>query len=97
MTPPKLNHRKMVRDILSDDVSHRERREWLSSASIVELEEFLHSVSVHQSEYQYACTELESRLAHAAMKPHWSVVPTFWLVVVSVLLGAVAVVLAVLR
>ena len=86
--------RKSVQEILNAD-THRERREWLASASIPELQEFLRSASAHQSEYQHARTELDSRLAQAALKPHWSVVPTFWLVVASVALSAIAIILAI--
>lgn len=45
---------------------------------------------------QLVATELHSRGLLAASKPHWSVVPSFWLLVVTASLALIAAVAAVL-
>jgi hypothetical protein len=45
---------------------------------------------------QLVATELHSRGLLAASKPHWSIVPSFWLLVVTAVLALIAAVAAIL-
>lgn len=67
-------------------------RDWLTTASTEQVEESLRHVSASNAMWDYARIELQTRRG----KPHWSVVPTFWLVVGSLLLGIVALAVSIL-
>ena len=76
-----------------------EVRTWIYEATIEELEDFIKEASaprmltdqIPDSYVQEAQTTLQLRLAKAALNPHWSVVPNFWVTVVAAVAGVIAV------
>ena len=62
--------------------------------SDTELEKFLASVAYGTMGRDLALQEYTRRKLSSISKPHWSTVPSFWLLVVSVVISIVAVILS---
>ena len=81
--------RKTAKDLLSMGVLNGDEiRAWIYEATRDELEDFLRVASVGDYQipqvfFEDARAALQLRLARAALKPHWSVTPNFWLTFIS--------------
>lgn len=83
--------RKSVSQILLDkDKDRNETIEWINSASISELRDFMHSLGYLDPWFGRAQNALSIKLAEAAKEPHWSVTPNFWFTVISAVAAIVA-------
>jgi len=84
----------MKENMTSDEalnVDKQQFRAWLKSASDFQVEEVVGKISASHNFWSYATEELRCRQA----KPHWSVAPTFWLILMSVVLSAAALLVAI--
>ena len=81
--------RKLPREIAASS-SHFEKQEWINTASIQELREFLNSVPPLNRDFELAKTELSVRLSEAARSPHWTVTPSFWMAFAATVFAAIA-------
>jgi hypothetical protein len=92
--------RKTATQLLSANAfSGYEIQSWITGASIKELEEFIHIAGEREmpSDFiQQAQTALQLLLAKEALRPHWSVVPNFWVTVLAAIAGIVAAVAAII-
>ena len=84
--------RKTVQEIIAtEDVN--QTRDWLTSASIGELTEFIHIAgrwTKHSIMTDFARAELSIRTAAASECVHWSVTPGFIVGVLAMLFAAIA-------
>ena len=84
--------RKTVQEIIAtEDVN--QTRDWLTSASIRELTEFIHIAgrwTKHSIMTDFARAELSIRTAAASERVHWSVTPGFIVGVLAMLFAAIA-------
>jgi len=89
--------RKTVQEIIAtDDVN--QTRDWITSASIPELKEFIHTAgrwTKHSIMTDLARAELSILAAEASERVHWTVKPTFWITVIACLAAIVAAVASV--
>ena len=70
--------------------SKREFRAWLPTASDEDLDDYISGVSAANNFWIYATEERQRRQLVALTKPHWSVIWTFILVVVTLLIAVAA-------
>jgi hypothetical protein len=84
--------RKTVQEILAtDDVV--QTRDWITSASIPELKEFIHTGgrwTKHSIMTDLARAELAIRAAEASERVHWTITPGFIVGVLAMLFAAIA-------
>jgi hypothetical protein len=91
--------RKTAKELLSTGVlDGDEIRAWIYEATTNELEDFLRDASlgeyqIPQEFFEDARAALQLRMARAALKPHWSVVPNFWVTVLAAIAGVAATVI----
>jgi hypothetical protein len=72
-----------------------EARKWLRDCSDADLQEYLEAVSGHTALYQYARDERERRTNAKLLKPHWTMVPTFYIVIAGLVISVIALIVAV--
>lgn len=63
----------------------------------MDLEKYLATTSYGSMGRNFAFEEYTRRKLSSIAKPHWSTVPSFWLLVVSVIVSIVAVVISVIK
>jgi hypothetical protein len=82
--------RKTFDELRKSNPSESEVHDWLDGASIAELRKFCRNWSKHTVCGDYGRFMLSVRLCEAALEPHWSVTPNFWITVIACLaaLGA---------
>jgi hypothetical protein len=92
--------RKTAKDLLSMGVlDGDEIRAWIYEATTDELEDFLRVASLGEYQipqvfFEDARAALQVRLARAALKPHWSITPNFFVAVIAGLATLAGVVIA---
>jgi hypothetical protein len=84
-----------IADILNT-IDTRKHKEFLAKASLDQIEEYLRELTADNVFRRMGEAERERRYFEVLHRPHWTVTPTFWLVVVSVILSATAALLAAL-
>ena len=70
--------------------SKRELRAWLRNASDVDLDDYINGVSASNNFWIYATQERQRRQLQKLAKPHWSIIWTFWLVVLALIISILA-------
>jgi hypothetical protein len=88
--------RKTLDEILKSNHSESDIRDWIDGASIAELRRFCRDWSKHTVCGDYGRFMLQVRLGEAALEPHWSVTPNFWITVIACLAAVVAAIAAVI-
>jgi hypothetical protein len=87
--------RKTATQLLSTGVlDGYEVQAWITSAKVEELEDLIRVAAEFNAPsfvIEDAQTALQIHFAKAALKPHWSVTPGFWIAVVSTLTGIVGI------
>ncbi|MGO8742729.1 MAG: hypothetical protein ACLPYZ_18070 [Limisphaerales bacterium] len=76
---------KTFDELETSNPSETEVRNWIDDASIAELRRFCRSWSRHTVCGDYGRFMLQVRLGEAALQPHWSVTPNFWITVIACL------------
>ena len=77
--------RKTFDEMRKNNPSESEVHDWLDGASIAELRKFCRNWSKHTVCGDYGRFMLSVRLGEAALEPHWSVTPNFWITVIACL------------
>jgi hypothetical protein len=84
--------RKTVKELIAAD-NGIEIRDWITSASIPELKEFIHTAGrwvKYGTFNDLARAELEIRLAEASERTHWTVTPGFIVGVLAMVFAGIA-------
>jgi len=61
-------------------------REWLTNATIEELDAYIPVYSATPTFYRMALAQREKLYFHKLNKPHWTMTPMFWIVLLSLFL-----------
>ena len=69
-------------------------RRFIEGAGITELERALTTIRPDSIEWQFAKARLDSLRHREVIKPHWTTVPSFWLLIVTVALAAAGIAVA---
>lgn len=80
---------KSLQDMMNC-TDEREIREWLKTASIEEVEEYIYHCSVTWQPRQYAIAERDRRYHRKLLQPHWTLTPGFWVAFAAMVFAAIA-------
>ena len=67
-----------------------EQREWLKTATLEEVEGFIEQTSPGHNIHAAAIAERDQRYHRSLKKPHWTLVPGFWVAVLAMIFAAIA-------
>ena len=70
--------------------SEEDHQAWISKANLEQISEYLEHFSTSPTYCRMAMARQQKLQFDVLTKPHWTITPTFWLVILSVLLSAFA-------
>ena len=65
-------------------------KDWLANASLSQIEEYLRELTTDSLYLHMGLAERERRYFDLLRKPQWTITPTFWIVVASVVISLLA-------